>query len=101
MSQWPADKTGVPYELASLIPIKLVVAFARSEIEKPYYGMLNEQTFSNECTKAAQILETKFLAPTFADLPKCLEMFGARLPKAIGKDVTLILQCTHLIYSNF
>jgi hypothetical protein len=61
--------------------------------------MLNntEQMFSNECTQAAQILETEFSPPTFADLPKCLEMFGARLSEAIGKNVTLLLQCTHLI----
>jgi hypothetical protein len=97
-SEWQetADKTNVPYELATFIPVTLVVAFGTAELDsKTIEEVLNftEQTFSNECTRVAQILEVKH-APTFAGLPRCFKMFGpTALTEAIGKDNVTVLQC--------
>jgi hypothetical protein len=92
-ANWPADKTQVPFALAKLIPITLVVAAARDEInELPLEEILNynEQTFSTGCTQLALMLQTKFSVHWFASLPK-LELYEEDL--ADQRDVLALLKC--------
>jgi hypothetical protein len=99
-TKWPADKTRVPFALASFIPITLVVAFARDEINGlPLEKILNynEQTFSTGCTQLARMLQTKFSVHWFASLPK-LELYEEDL--ANQRDVLVLLRCSYFININ-